>query len=125
MKYNKGSFFERDLKHRLEEKGFFVVRASGSGADGVSPDLIVLHTTKKFAVECKAWRRAPRVENTKFKILNEWQATTGMPVYIAWKAPRKEWRFFPLSALKETPLGYTLSQNDLETGLKLENLVER
>ncbi|NYZ78242.1 hypothetical protein H0N96_02460 [Candidatus Micrarchaeota archaeon] len=123
MTYNKGTFFERELKHRLEDKGFFVVRASGSGCDGVSPDLIALHTTKKFAVECKAWRRAPRIEGTKFKILSEWQATTGMPLYIAWKSPRKEWRFFPLSFLKESPLGYALAKNDLEAGLTLGDLL--
>lgn len=123
MSYNKGSFFERDLKHKLEEKGFFVVRASGSGVDGISPDLIALHTTKKFAVECKAWRRAPRIEGMKFKILSAWQAATGIPVYIAWKAPRKEWRLFPLSFLKESPLGYALSQNDFEAGLTLKDLL--
>ncbi|MCK4858916.1 MAG: hypothetical protein KAT58_13160, partial [candidate division Zixibacteria bacterium] len=50
MAYNRGTTMERDLKRQLNEKGFYVVRASGSGADGVSPDLVALHTTKKFGV---------------------------------------------------------------------------
>ena len=123
MSYNKGSFFERQLKHLLEAKGFYVVRASGSGVDGVSPDLIVLHTTKRFALECKAWKNSLSLDATKVRIMKEWESTTGLPIYIAWKSPRKEWRFFPLMALSETNKAFALNKNMLETGMTLEEMV--
>ncbi|MBS3070187.1 restriction endonuclease [Candidatus Micrarchaeota archaeon] len=58
--YDKGSFFERQLKALFEAKGFFVVRAAGSGVAGDAPDLIVLRSGQKnkFGVECKAWKNA-------------------------------------------------------------------
>lgn len=124
MGYRKGVFWERELRTRLEEKGFFVVRASASGVNGVSPDLIVLHTTKKFAVECKAWNRTLNIPSQKMQVIRAWQETTGMPVFVAWKFPRKEWRFFPLDALKQTPRGFSLSQDDLGIGLTLEELLK-
>ena len=69
MGFNKGTFYERELKKILEGKGFFVTRASGSGSDGISPDLIVLHTTKKFALECKAWKQNIRIVPEKVQIM--------------------------------------------------------
>ena len=116
--------FERQLKHMLEDKGFFVTRASGSGSDGVSPDLIVLRTTKKFALECKAWRNSLHFDKPKVEIMRQWESTTGMPFYIAWKMPHKEWRFFPLAVLKETERGFVLSESDLHLGLTLGDLLK-
>ncbi|MFH0836079.1 MAG: hypothetical protein V1834_02845 [Candidatus Micrarchaeota archaeon] len=65
----KGTLNERNLKRMLEDKGFFVVRASGSGVDGVSPDLIALHTTRKLAFECKAWKNSLHLEKKKVEIM--------------------------------------------------------
>lgn len=124
MAYNKGSAAERELKKILNGKGFFVVRASGSGADGVSPDLIALHTTKKFAVECKAWKNSLYIEKKKFNIMQQWQATTGIPVYVAWKVPRKGWHFFPLSVLNETEKGFSLNSREALSGLTVEELLK-
>ena len=114
---------ERDLKRRLNEKGYYVVRASGSGADGVSPDLVALHTTKKFGVECKAWKNDLRLEKTKVAILRDWERTTGMRVFVAWKLPRQKWRFFPLGVLRDAGKSFTLSKRDYECGLLLEDVV--
>jgi len=124
MAYNKGTAFERQLKHLLEAKGFFVVRASGSGCDGVSPDLIALHTTRKIAIECKAWKNNLHLEKPKVETLHQWEQTTGMPVFIAWKSPRKEWRFFPLSVLKQTERGFTLAKEMLPIGMTLEEALK-
>ncbi|MFH0922514.1 MAG: Holliday junction resolvase Hjc [Candidatus Micrarchaeota archaeon] len=124
MGYNKGTVFERQLKHLLEAKGFFVVRASGSGADGISPDLIALHTTRKIAIECKAWKNNLHLEKPKVETMKQWEQTTGMPVFIAWKSPRKEWRFFPLSVLKQTEHGFTLSREMLPIGMTLEEVLK-
>lgn len=120
----KGTLHERSLKHLLEEKGFFVVRASGSGADGVSPDLIALHTTKKLAFECKAWKNSLHLEKKKIEIMLNWQAATGIPFFVAWKVPHKEWRFFPITVLNETDKGYSLSLNDAHLGMTLEDVLK-
>lgn len=123
--YDKGAYFERELKKKLEEKGFYVIRAAGSGVAGDAPDLIVLRSGQKnkFGLECKAWKNAIYLDKPTVISYQEWEKTTGMPVYLAWKAPRKEWRFFPLLVLKETGNGYSLSLRELETGLTLEQLV--
>lgn len=122
--YIKGARNERSLKKLLEERGFFVVRASKSGVDGVSPDLIALHATRKFALECKAHNSsALYIDRPKLRIYEEWQGRTGVPVFIAWKINFQPWRFFPLAALRETPQAYALYQTDLPSGLTLDDVV--
>ncbi|HII39534.1 TPA: hypothetical protein HA318_06060, partial [Candidatus Micrarchaeota archaeon] len=123
--YQRGARFERQLKHILENKGFYVIRAGQSGGDGVSPDLIALSTTKKFALECKAWESTGlHFEIQKVQIMRAWEQQTGIPFYVAWKQNREEWRFFPLFLLKENPKGYSLTRNDYAAGMTLEILLE-
>lgn len=123
MAFAKGIFYERELKKILEGKGFFVTRASGSGADGSSPDLIVLHTTKKFALECKAWKQSLRIAPEKVQVMKEWQNTTGIPVYIAWRIIR-QWRFFPLDALDNVGKAFGLKLGDAATGMTVEDITK-
>ncbi len=120
--YLKGARFERQLKELLMERGFWVIRSGKSGVDGLAPDLIVLSSTKKFALECKAWKAAPHFDKTKVQIMREFENITGIPFYIAWKQPREEWRFYPLNALKETGKGYNLSLEDINIGMTLAHL---
>ena len=122
--YDKGAYFERELKKKLEDKGFFVIRAAGSGVAGDAPDLIVLRSGQKnkFGVECKAWKNAIYLDKPTVIAYQEWEKITGMQVYLAWKVPRKEWRFFPLLVLKETANGFSLSLRESETGMTLEQL---
>lgn len=119
----KGTLYERQLKKMLEDKGFFVTRASGSGSDGISPDLIVLKMGKRFALECKAWKNNLHFDKPKVTIYREWESRTGLPVYIAWKFPHHEWKFFPLGMLKETPAGFSLTESELAVGMTFENLI--
>ncbi len=120
--YLKGARFERQLKELLKQKGYWVIRSSKSGVDGLAPDLVVLSSSKKFALECKAWKAALRFDKAKVEVMRQFENITGIPYYIAWKLPREEWRFFPLAALKETPTGYSLSIKDAEIGISLEEL---
>lgn len=122
--YLRGARFERQLKQILVDKGFCVVRSSKSGVDGVSPDLIVLGSTKKFALECKAWERASSLhfDKEKMEIMRQWEQRAAIPFYIAWKRNREGWRFFPLALLKETERGFSLSEKELPTGLTLDDL---
>jgi len=121
--YRKGAFWERELMDLLREKGFQVMRAAGSGVAGDCPDVLALKTTKKFALECKAWKESIYIEKKKFRLLEEWEKNAGLPVFLAWKSPRKEWRFFPLSALRETKKNFVVLESDLETGISLQELV--
>ena len=120
--YIKGARSERELKEMLRLAGFCVIRSSKSGVDGLAPDLIALSTTKKFALECKAWKASLHFDKPKVEIMRQFENTTGIPFYIAWKPPRKEWKFFPLTTLKETERGYTLTTENLAFGLKIGDL---
>lgn len=123
--YRKGAHYERDLLKKLQEKGFFVTRAAGSGVEGTSPDLIVLSTTKKLAIECKAWESGfVRIEREKYEIMQEWEKRTGLPVFVAWKKRGEEWRFFPLLALRETDKAFVISENELNSGITFEELIK-
>ena len=122
--YLKGARFERQLKEMLKQRGFWVVRSSKSGVDGLAPDLTVLSSTKKFALECKAWKNALHFDKPKMEIMKEFESITGIPFYIAWKPPREEWRFYPLNALKTTERGFSLSTKDITVGLTLNDLIE-
>lgn len=121
--YIKGARFEREVKNYLQDRGFAVIRASKSGVDGVSPDLVVLSSTVKFCLECKAWSNSLHFEKSKFEIMRSFEQKTGIAYYIAWKFPRREWRFFPLAVLKETNNGYSLSSSELDYGLVIEQLI--
>lgn len=120
--YRKGAFWERELMEKLRGRGFEVVRAAGSGVAGDCPDVVALKTTKKFALECKAWKNGVYLEKAKFERMLEWEQKTGLPVFLAWKSPRKEWKFFPLASLRETQKSFALLENDLQMGFSLEEL---
>ncbi len=122
--YAKGAAFERQLRDLLRAKGLVVVRSASSGVDGLSPDLVVLSSRKKFAVECKAWQHGPSIEKPKIAIMREWQNGAGVPVYVAWKAPRREWKFFPLDCLRETGMAFVLGDKDWSMGLTLEQVLD-
>ncbi len=122
-RYVKGAHYERELQKRFEQADFKVVRAAGSGVAGDTPDLLVLGTTKKFALECKAWKDSVYIDKPRFKQMLAWEQATNLAVYIAWKTPRKEWRFFPLQALRETQKNFVLSESDLPVGISFGELV--
>ena len=75
-----------------------------------------------LAVECKAWKKTVYIDKPKFLQMQEWEQATGMPVYLAWKPNRREWAFFPLSAMRETMQNYAVGQGDLAVALKMEEL---
>lgn len=120
--YVKGAGRERELKHILEEKGYYVLRSGKSGVDGYSPDLIALRTTNKMAIECKAIENNNLyLEKNKVEIYRGWEKITGLPVYVAWRRNRKDWKLFPLNMLKELGQSYVISEDDYNIGIGLEN----
>ena len=123
--YAKGYRTERELKQLLLAQGFAVVRSGGSGTDGVSPDLLALKASKKFALECKA-RSGDylHIEKPKWELMKSWEDTTGLPVFIAWKIDRREWRFFSLNQMKDSGKSYSLNKKEYEKGLGFEEMVK-
>ncbi len=124
LRYAKGAGFERSLKKELEQKGFLVIRAAGSGVDSENPDLIALSSTKNIAFECKAWENNLHLEGNKVAKMIEWEKRTAIPIYIAWKKNYKEWKFLPLAMLKKTAsLAFTANSDDFEIAMTLEALI--
>lgn len=121
-RYVKGAHAERELLAEFVIRGFKVVRAAGSGVQGDCPDLIVLSSTRKFAVECKAWKKAVYIGAPKFMQMQEWEKATGMQVFLAWKPNRREWAFFPLMAMRETKSNYTVGEGDLGVAMTLDDV---
>ncbi|HLC48193.1 MAG TPA: Holliday junction resolvase Hjc [Candidatus Norongarragalinales archaeon] len=120
----KGANYERQLKKMFEGRGFFVVRAAGSAHDSTSPDLIVLSSTKKFAIECKAWNSGNLwIDKERMDAMKEFERRTAIPFYIAWKVSREEWRFFPLITMRETGKAFTLSDKELNSGIAFDGLI--
>lgn len=122
-RYAKGAYYERELLKKLQDEGFKVIRAAGSGVEGDAPDLIALKTTKKFALECKAHESAVYLEKEKYQTYLNWENTTGIPVFLGWKVKRQVWRFFPLTAMRETAKSFTVGEGDLAVGMDFEQLI--
>ena len=121
--YNKGSSFERSLKKKLEAQGFYVIRSAGSGVDGLSPDLIVLSTTKKFAIECKAVESEYlAIDSSKMERMHQFELATGLPVYVAWKHNYKEPVLVPLSMFERQEKSFTIKSANANFGMTLDQI---
>lgn len=80
--YYKGRTFEYEVKHHLEEMGYFVVRAARSAF----PDLVAVRQGRPLLVECKyngylSW-------NEKIRLL-ELAAETGADCALAYNVQGK------------------------------------
>jgi len=125
MGYDKGSAFERQVKKKLEEQGFYVVRTAGSGVDGLSPDLVALSTTKKFALECKAIESDYlAIEVPKMERMMDFEKSTGLAVYVAWKQSRRDWMLVPLTVFERKEKNYTLKAENARLGLSLDDVAK-
>jgi Holliday junction resolvase len=112
-KYRKGANAERELLQLLHREGFAVVRVAGSGASKLpAPDCLALKKDKQFAFECKAWKgNYLNISKEQMQSLLAWSDQAGMPVYIAWRIPRKGWLFLEPSAFKEGSKSYSITLN--------------
>ncbi|ABR55244.1 Resolvase, Holliday junction-type [Methanococcus vannielii SB] len=86
QKYQKGSTFERELKKKLEKKGFAVIRSAGS--HGV--DLIAGKKGKTIILECKSTSKDKYyIPNENVEKLIEFSELFGGIPYIALKIKSK------------------------------------
>ena len=93
---------ERELAHKLEKLGFFVVRAAGSGHMS-SPDILAFKLGKQLAFEVKSYSGEElRFSREQLERLEAWEKHTGIAAYVAWKLPREGFLFLPPKYLKKT-----------------------
>jgi len=98
--YRKGYTGERELVHKLYEKGYMVLRSPRSGRISLpSPDLIAIKKGKIYVIECKSRKNGFKIYDNQIKQLKEWVEKANTKAFIAWKITRKGWRFIPLEEI--------------------------
>jgi len=123
--YNKGSRAEHELMKKLEEHGFLVIRAAGSGKGSPCPDILAFKRTEQFGFECKAVNNTSlQLRKEQVKQLKIWQELSGITTYIAWRLPGGEWRFVRPEHLHENPKSYAISLEEAKKiGVKFEEMI--
>lgn len=99
-KYLKGATYERELLYILNDKGFAVLRAAGSGGNMSVPDIIGIKKGNVIAFECKAWAKEPYIRPDKLNDIIEWSRKAGALSFIAWRHDNK-WEFKNAKDLKD------------------------
>ena len=109
--YKKGANAERELIHMLYKRGMAVLRVAGSGKTSLpSPDVVALKPGLQLAIECKAWNKKHlSISNAQMQELYKWSKMAGSELYIAWKIPRKGWRFLKPAQFNKGKKGYNIS----------------
>ncbi len=123
--YKKGANAERELIAMLESKGFATLRAAGS-AKHIAPDCIALSKKAIFAFECKAVnKKILSIKAKQMKELLEWSSKASVPVFIAWRLPRKKWIFIAPEHFHRSAKHYAISLKEAERkGVSLELLLK-
>ena len=83
--YTKGADYERELKKRCEEQGYYVVRSAGS--HGVA-DLVALSRCSVILIQCKSGKTGPKKED--FEKLENTAQAIGALAYMCWKTKHEE-----------------------------------
>lgn len=124
--YRKGANAERELINILFKHGMAVLRVAGSGATSLpSPDVVALKPGMQIAIECKAWNKPYlNILNAQMDELQEWGKLAGAELYVAWKIPRKGWRFLKPEQFSRSAKSYNISiKNALTHGVELTVIV--
>jgi len=83
-RYERGSYFERQVKRWFEKRGWYVIRSAGS--HGVA-DLVALHTGSIQLIQCKVNGKMSKREKDALKDAAAWVGGTPM---LAWRPKRGE-----------------------------------
>jgi len=96
--YTKGARAERDLIYLLNSHGFACVRCASSGGWFSPIDVLALRQGGRvIAFECKAHKTMPKLEKSKLRRFKEWCENAGAWGFLAWRPPKKPWKFLPLN----------------------------
>jgi Holliday junction resolvase len=124
--YRKGANAERELIHILFKKGLAVLRVAGSGTSSLPcPDVVAMKPGLQLAIECKAWSKAYlSISNAQMAELRSWAKKAGTDFYVAWKIPRKGWRFLKPMQFNKGKKGYNISMKKaLSHGIDLNVVI--
>ncbi len=127
---SRGFAHERDLVHKLWEKGFAVVRSPASGAKTrryAVPDIVAIRQGVVLVFEVKTIHNERPVYIPKHQVdkLLEFTKRAGGRPYIAVKIIGVTgWRFIPIGELEETRGGnYRVSIEKIHSGLRLPDII--
>ena len=112
-RYQKGAAAERERLNDLYGKGYSVIRAAGSGVNALGPDLVVLKGDKAIAFECKSgYESGLSIEEVQYQKMEEWQARSNFPIYVAWRINREGWFFILPGELRKTANHRVMTQRE-------------
>ncbi len=98
--YAKGAFYERELLHFLNSKGFAVIRAPSSGGNLSPVDIVAIKKGLVIAIESKAWENKPKLPHDRIQRLKEWSDKAGAITFLGWRTKNK-WLFLQLKDVLE------------------------
>jgi len=99
MGYKKGYAFERELKLKLEEDGWHVIRSGGSK----KPDLVAGRKGKILIIECKVTKKSRiYLEKDEVRHLETVALAFGAEAIFAVKVDNRGWSLVTLDSLRET-----------------------
>ncbi|MCL4365431.1 MAG: hypothetical protein M1569_00985 [Candidatus Marsarchaeota archaeon] len=109
-RYKRGARAERELLHIFYDRGWSVIRSSGSGVNALSPDVIFLKNKDAICVECKAWNRGSlSLDPEQFEKLLEWEKNTAFPTFVGWRVNNKGWYFIRLDEFSRGRSNYNVT----------------
>ncbi len=126
-RYVKGARSERELRDKLHEMGYSVIRSAGSGVDALSPDLIALKNGKAICIECKAWDSGSiALDDEQYVKLLELAKNTSFPTYVAWRMPREGWYFIALEEFTQGKSNWNVTKRKVvAANRRLEDVLPR
>lgn len=120
--YRKGYRGELELVHLLAKHGWLVLRSPRSGRIRLpSPDIVAVKNGKVLALECKVREEAFSIPKEQVEQLAAWEKRGGAHAFIAWKIPRREWRFFKIMDVKRN--NYKLNKRLFKKGILFTELL--
>lgn len=124
----KGSEYERELIHKLNNIGYEAIRipASGGGTSRNLPDILCGDGNNYIAIQCKKVKQLPvYFPEYEAKNLLSFSSKFGAIPLLGIRIVRREWMFFDLSELPITKSGnHRVDERIFERGIKLEELKE-
>ncbi len=122
---SRGINAERDLIHKFWAAGWAALRAAGSGSSHYpSPDVLASNNVRRIAIEAKlTTERRKYFPAAEIRGLQYFAEKFGAEAWIAVKFFRRDWHFFMLEDLRQTPHGYVVGPEEMERGLSFEELI--
>ncbi len=122
-RYVKGARCERELLSKLNEMGYSIIRAAGSGVNSISPDIMGIKKDHALCFECKAWDSSSiSIDHEKYASLMKWRTNTGMGTYMAWRVSNEGWYFIALEELVKNEKSYSIT---LKKAKSIDRRLER